>query len=236
MHGVFPLSSYVKSEALVRRRNRTHAIVEGALLGDIAIVFLLMRVYLPLPVVRTLLRTLAVVPFVMLTQRRGIWLTILSAVAAYILFSALVGPILALSAVDIGVAGILVGVGRRLGIGPALNTLWTGPVYAVLDLIIPTIVTVIVFQYPVDKLAKAAKNFVRILGNLVYAVFHRLGASSDVLHQVNLAKAATADHWVLAWVALMILYGLLTMYLVVLIAEMVLRQIPEETLAHQEAA
>ncbi|HLJ65723.1 MAG TPA: hypothetical protein VKX16_00005, partial [Chloroflexota bacterium] len=59
-------------ETQIRRRSRTHAIVEGALLGDVMLVFLLMRVYLPVPVVRTLLRSVAAVPLVMLTQRRGV--------------------------------------------------------------------------------------------------------------------------------------------------------------------
>ena len=108
---------------LLRRRSRTHAIVEGALLGDIAIVFLLMRVYLPLPVVRTLLRTIASVPFVMLVQRPGLRVAILAAIASYILFSALVGPLLGLSAIDIAVAGILIGLGRKVGLPTLLNTI-----------------------------------------------------------------------------------------------------------------
>jgi hypothetical protein len=127
---------------LLRRRSRTHAIVEGALLGDIAIVFLLMRVYLPLPVVRTLLRTIASVPFVMLVQRPGLRVAILAAIASYILFSALVGPLLGLSAIDIAVAGILIGLGRKVGLPTLLNKIWAAVAYAILDLIIPTIASV----------------------------------------------------------------------------------------------
>src|SRR4051794_34495263 len=93
----------MNEEALLRRRDRTHAIVEGALLGDIAIVFLLMRVYMPILIVRTLIRAVASVPFVMLTQRRGLRVAILAGIASYVLFSALVGPILALAAVDVAV-------------------------------------------------------------------------------------------------------------------------------------
>src|SRR5438270_4543892 len=117
-------------ETLLARRDRTHAIVEGALLGDIAIVFLLMRVYLPVPIVRTILRTFAAVPMVMLMQRRGIKLTILASIASYVLFSALVGPILALAAIDVAVSGILLGIGRKAGLSMAVNTLWTGVAYA----------------------------------------------------------------------------------------------------------
>jgi uncharacterized protein YybS (DUF2232 family) len=222
-------------EALLKRQDRTRAIVEGALLGDIAIVFLLMRAFLPLPGVRQILRAVATVPFVMLTQRRGLRLTILAAIASYILFSALVGPILALAAVDIGVAGILAGMGRRFGLGIGLNTLITGPIYAFFDLIVPTVVSVVVFRYPVKQLSDAARNFVKAAFNLFIYVLNAFHASPGVIHQMNLWKASAADHWQVAWVVSLALLGILTMYLAVLVAETVLRQVPEQTLARQRA-
>lgn len=222
-------------DTLLRRRDRTHAIVEGALLGDIAIVFLLMRVYLPVPIVRTLLRTLAAVPFVMLVQRRGVRLTVLASLASYILFSALVGPILALTAVDIAVSGILVGIGRRRGLGVGLNTLWTGVAYAVLDLIIPTIASVFIFQYPISKLVETARHFVRLMFNGVISVMKAIGAPHAAVQQVRGWENPAVDHWQFVWVAVMILIGILNMYLVALVSEMVLKQVPEGTLARQEA-
>jgi hypothetical protein len=222
-------------EALLQRQDRTRAIVEGALLGDIAIVFLLMRAFLPLPGVRQILRAVATVPFVMLTQRRGLRLTILAGIAAYILFSALVGPLLALAAVDIAVAGILAGVGRRLGLGVGLNTLFTGPLYAFFDLIVPTVISVIVFRYPVKQLSDAAKNFVKSVFNLAIYLLKRFNASPSVIHEMNVWKGSAAAHWQVAWVISLALLGILTMYLAVLVAEIVLRQIPEQTLTRQRA-
>ncbi len=218
---------------LLQRRNRTHAVVEGALLGDIAIVFLLMRVYLPVPVVRTLIRTVATVPFVMLTQRRGLKITVLAAIASYILFSALVGPILALTAVDIAVAGILVGIGRKANLGVALNTLWTGPVYAVLDLILPTIASVIIFRFPVKDLIKTAKHFVQLVFNVWIWVLQQLNAPASVIHQVHGWEKPAENNWPLVWLGVIILYGILNMYLTVLVSYMVLNQVPEQTLAKQ---
>lgn len=226
----------MNAETLAQRRDRTHAIVEGALLGDIAVVFLMMRVFLPVPVVRTLLRTLAAVPIVMLTQRRGLRLTILAAIASYILFTALVGPILALAAIDVAVSGILLGIGRRIGLNPVLNTLWTGAAYAVLDLIIPTILTVIIFRYPVSKLIDAAKHFVRLIFNFMIFLMQGFGASKGTVHAVRVFESGAVDHWQMIWIVTMIVYGILTMYLVVLVAEIVLRQIPAHTLARQRAA
>jgi len=221
---------------LLRRRARTHSIVEGALLGDIAIVFLLMRVYLPVPVVRTLLRTMAAVPFVMLAQRRGIRTGILAAAASYILFSALVGPILALPAIDVAVSGILVAIGRKIGLNALVNTLWTGVAYAILDLVIPTIVSVFIFRYPVGKLIDSAKHFVRLLFNLTTWVMQNTGAPSSLVRTVRGWEGPAVTHWQLIWVGSLIMVGLLNMYLVVLGCDMVLKQNPEETLTRQKAA
>jgi uncharacterized protein YybS (DUF2232 family) len=226
----------VNSESLLRQRDRTRAIVEGALLGDIAIVFLLMRVYLPVPAVRTLIRTVATVPFVMLAQRRGVKITILAALASYILFSALVGPLLALTAIDIAVAGILVGIGRNLGLPPGINTLWTGVVYSILDLVLPTIASVFIFRYPVSQLIQSARNFVKLVFRGLIGILERLGAPNSFLHDVRGWEAWAVAHWQVMWLGVTVLFGLLMMYLVVLVSEMVLRQIPEETLARRSAA
>lgn len=223
-------------DTLDRRRDRTRAIVEGALLGDIALVFLLMRVYLPVPVVRTLLRTVATVPLVMLTQRRGIRVAILAALASYILFSALAGPILALPAIDIAVAAILLGIGRKAGFGPGLNTLWTGPVYAFLDLIVPTIASLYIFRYPVHDLIQSARNFVKLIFNLLVFVMQHAGAPRSALHDVRGWESGAVAHWQYAWIGAMIVYGLLNMYLAAIVSEMVLKQIPEATLARQRMA
>ena len=225
----------VDDASLLRRRDKTHAIVEGALLGDIAIVFLLMRVYLPVPVVRTLLRTLAAVPFVMLVQRRGLKLTILASIASYILFSALVGPILALTAIDIAVSGVLVGVGRERGLGVGLNTLWTGVAYAVLDLMIPTILSVFIFQYPISKLVETARHFVKLMFKGLLYVLQVIGAPQSVLRDVRGWEGPAVDHWQFVWVGVMILVGILNMYLVALVSEMVLKQVPPDLLERQEA-
>jgi hypothetical protein len=221
---------------LERARVRTHAIVEGALLGDITIVFLLMRAFFPVPPVRALIKAVAVIPFIMLTQRRGVKLTILAGLASYILFSALVGPLLGLAAIDVAVAGILIGAGRRLGLGPALNTLWTGVAYTVLDIIIPTVVSIIIFRYPINELVKSARNFVALIFKLGSWVLQQAHAPASAIHQWQSWKGPVTANWPVAWLAVSLLYGLLNIYLAVLVSEMVLRQIPEQTFLVEEAA
>lgn len=223
------------NEALDRRRTRTHAIVEGALLGDIAIVFLLMRVYLPLPVVRTLLHTIASVPFVLLLQRRGLRVAILAAVASYVLFSALVGPLLGLSAIDIAVAGVLVGLGRKAGLPAGLTAIWATASYAVLDLILPTIASIYIFRYPVHDLITAGRRFIRLVFGALINILTGLGAPKDVTNTLHAWQASAVLHWQISWVVLMMFLAFLNIYLVVLVSEMVLKQMPEETLTTQRA-
>jgi hypothetical protein len=157
----------VNDAALGRRRSRTHAIVEGALLGDISIVFLLMRAYLPILFVRPLFAAVATVPIVLLLQRRGAKMTILAGIASYILFSALVGPLLGIAVINVLVAGCLIGLGRRLGFGAVLNTLLMGPIFAVLDIIVPTLISIFVFRLPTKQLIKSAQNGVSIIFRFV---------------------------------------------------------------------
>lgn len=219
-----------------QQRDRTHAIVEGALLADIALVFLLMRAFLPIPGARQIIRALATIPFVMLVQRRGVKLTVLAAIASYILFSALVGPLLGFAAVDVGVAGVLIGVGRRFGFGPVLNTLWTGPAYALLDLLIPTLISVWLFRYPVGKLIGAAKNFIRSMFDFVISVARFANVSPSGISSLNDAKTWTVVHWQVGWLLLYAVLGVLTTYLAVIAAEVVLKQLPEELLEPRRVA
>jgi uncharacterized protein YybS (DUF2232 family) len=225
----------VNERAILQRRNRTHAIVEAALLSDIAIVFLLMRVFMPIPPVRSIIRAVATVPFVMLTQRRGFKIAVLAAIASYILFTALVGPILALAAVDIAVAGVLLGIGRRVGAGPVVNALWTGPVYALLDVIFPTVASLFIFRYPVKDLIGSAHNFVKLMFNFAVWIMTKAGAPASAIHQVRSWEGPAVTHWQYAWIGLSVLYGYLIIYLAVLISEVVLRQLPAETLEARAA-
>ncbi|MGI8826412.1 MAG: hypothetical protein ACR2JC_12340 [Chloroflexota bacterium] len=226
----------MSQNALLQRRHRTHALVEGALLTDIAIVFLLMRAYLPVLFVRPVLLAIATVPIVMLVQRRGFKITILAGIAAYILFSALVGPILSFAVVNACIAGMLVGLGRRIGLHPVVNTIFTGVIYGIVDLIIPQIVGVFVFRYPVHDLVKSAQNFVGVLFRFSRFVATRVHAPSPMMHDLHIWEKPVQEHWQYAWFGLWVFNGITTMYLAVLVVHVVLRRVPEYTLAHQRAS
>src|SRR5579871_3715000 len=75
---------------------RTVALVEAALLLDIVVLLVLVRTYLPIPGFQGVLRLICPAPFVLLALRRGTRTCLLATVAAYVLLSTLIGPILAI--------------------------------------------------------------------------------------------------------------------------------------------
>ena len=220
-------------EVLLERRDRTHALVEGALLTDIAIVFLLMRAYLPVLFVRPVLLAIATVPIVMLMQRRGFKITVLAGIAAYILFSALVGPLLAFAAINAVIAGIFVGFGRQIRLNPVINTFVAGFLYAVFDLILPQIIGVIVFRYPIHDLIKSAQNFVAESFKFLEWLATRFHVSPAVIHQLQVWEKPVEQHWQWAWFGLWVFNGITTMYLAVLVVEITLNRVPRYTLQRQ---
>ncbi|GAC1321506.1 MAG: hypothetical protein NVS2B16_11120 [Chloroflexota bacterium] len=221
---------------LLERRDRTHALVEGALLTDIAIVFLLMRAYLPILFVRPVLLAIATVPIVMLVQRRGVKITILAAIAAFFLFSALVGPLLAFAVINASVAGILIGVGRNIGLHVAINVLFTGVTFAIVDLVIPTIAGIFIFRYPIHDLVKSAQNFVSAIFRFLRYVLAQAHAPHAAIHQLQVWERPVLLHWQYAWLGLIVVDGITTMYLAVLVAEIVLNRMPAYAVARQRAA
>lgn len=224
----------MNQKVLIQRRERMHALVEGALLTDIAIVFLLMRAYLPVLIVRPTLLAMATVPIVVLLYRRGVKTTILACIAAYILFSALVGPFLALAVMHITIAGVLLGLGRKAGLPMWLNLLWSGPVFALLDVVLPTVLSVIVFRYPVHDLVQSAKNFIRLMLNFTEFVLKGLQAPSSVVHDVQGWEQPLVTHWQFPWLGAAVVFGGYgTLLLVALVVDIVLRGVPEYALARQ---
>lgn len=152
--GVFEPGSGVQS-------TRNRQIVEGALLADIAVVLLLGRVYLPIPIVRTVWRLLAAAPFVLLAQRQGIRITIMSGVVAYLLLTALVGPTLALTALDTAFAALIIAGALHFGLPRPLTAVLGGLIYAACDIVVPAIFFAIVFRVPFITIVHDVRNGMR---------------------------------------------------------------------------
>ena len=169
----------------------------------------------------------------MLMQRRGFKITFLAGIAAYILFSALVGPLLAFAAINAVAGGIYVGFGRQIRLNPVINTFVAGFLYAVFNLILPQIIGVIVFRYPIHDLVKSAQNFVAETFKFLEWLAARFHASPAAIHQLQAWEKPVEQHWQWAWFGLWVFNGLTTMYLAVLVVQITLSRVPKYTLQRQ---
>lgn len=239
-----------QAPAPVRVSTRNRQIVEGALLADIAVVLLLGRIYLPIPIVRTMWRLLAAAPFVLLAQRQGIRTTLMSGLVAYLLLSALVGPTLALTALDTAFAAILIALAVRWHWPRVITLVVMGLVYAVSDVIIPTIAFAVIFRIPATTLIGAVRttlhNVVRIGADLLDGVNallrSQLGRSAAQLpagHLRSLGYALTAylaGHWVIVALLAATVLGMANIAAYYGAVELVLMRLPPGCRARQAPA
>jgi hypothetical protein len=227
---------WVNTRAYVSSRNR--ALVEGALLADIAVVLLLGRVYLPIPIVRTLWRFLAGVPFVLLMRRQGLKTTLMAGLVTYVLLSVLTGPILALPALDTLFAALIVSYGIRWRLPKLCVALAGGALYAVFDVVAPTIAFMLVLRVPLSivigdirtSLNTAVKALIMgltVLNHILHGVpvlSGRVPLIRTMLVQHLLERGVTflMVHWI--WFALgsAVIYSIINVYGYGLVADLIL--------------
>jgi hypothetical protein len=83
---------------------------------------------------------------------------------------------------------------------------------------------------------KSARNFVGLVFKFGSWVLQEAHAPASAIASWQSWRDPVAENWPIAWLAVSLLYGLLNIYLAVLVSEMVLRQIPEQTFLVEEAA
>jgi hypothetical protein len=223
---------------LVATKNRR--IVEGALLADVAVVLLLGRIYIPIPGLRMLWRLLAASPFVLLSHRQGFRIAIMSGLVGYVLLTAFVGPSLALPALDCALAGMLIAAGQKLGWPKLVITAVCGAIYAVCDIIIPTIAFSYIFRLPFTVLVRDVRSgiqgffkdtgrVIELLNQLLRALRGRNTATLDagaVEHFGVVLSAFFSTNWVWLLVAAGFVIGVVNMFGYQLAAEFVLTRLP----------
>jgi len=232
------------------RSSRNRQIVEGALLADIAVVLLLGRIYLPIPIVRTVWRLLAAAPFVLLAQRQGIRITIMAGVVAYLLLTALVGPTLALTAFDTTFAAIIIATALRWNWPRPLIGIVGGLLYAACDIVVPTILFAIIFRVPVSTLVGDVRNGMRGGFRLAADILQGVNRVTALLFGQSAGQMPTqafrslgydltafmVGHWL--FFALLIAGGLgiANVFAYNAAADLVLGRLPPDTRAKQIAA
>jgi hypothetical protein len=80
-------------------------LVEAALLLDIVVVLCLIRTFVPIPFFQGIVRLFCPTPFVLLGLRQGVRTTVIAAFGAYVVLSALVGPLFGIQILVYGLLG-----------------------------------------------------------------------------------------------------------------------------------
>jgi len=232
----------------VARRNRQ--IVEGALLADVAVVLLLGRIYLPIPFVRTIWRLLAVSPFVLLAERRGIRITIMAGLISYLLLAALVGPTLALTAFDTAFAAVLLAVAGMWRWPRWVTVPVMGLIYTIFDIVLPTILFAVLFRIPastlVDDIRGTLRSLIRIAGSLLMVVNHLSalvfghGAPRVPVHSLQSlgydVSAAVFGHWIVSALIVAAIVGVANVGAYAAAADIVLGGVPAEMRTREPAS
>jgi hypothetical protein len=234
--------------AQASRNTKNRRIVEGALLADIAVVLLLGRVYIPIPVVRTVWRLLAGAPFVLLAERQGIRVTVMSGLVAYALMTALVGPTLALTVLDTAFAAIIIALAVRWRWPRVMVAVVGGLIYAVCDVIVPTILLAMLFRLPISTLVQGVRTAMRgavrlateILDALNKITGRLLGHSAPRLPAASLRAlgydftAFVIGHWVLFAFIAAVAMGMANIFGYHAAADVVLERLPPSTRTRQD--
>lgn len=229
---------------------RNRQIVEGALLADIAVVLLLGRVYLPIPIVRTAWRLIAAAPFVLIAQRQGIRTAIMSGIVAYLLLTALIGPTLALTALDTAFAALIVAAALHWHWPRTVTAIVGGLVYAACDIVIPTIFFAAVFRVPIITIVHDARNGTRgafrVISEIVQAIDRGLrslfgsGAPQLPYRAIqDFGYAATAflvAHWILFALIIAACMGVVNIFAYHAASDLVLDRLPASIRQKQVAA
>lgn len=174
----------------------------------------------------------------------------MSGIVGYVLMTALVGPTLALTVLDTALAAILITVANQWHSPRVVTALVGGLIYAVMDVVIPTIAFAFLLRIPMNTIIgdlrngmhSAVKLLVRVLDVLNRVSSTVLGGSAPRIpttylrHVGYLASGYVVDHWV--WFALLAaaVLGIANLAAYQIGADVALGQLPVETRARQIAA
>ena len=146
------------------------AIAESALLMDVTVLLVLLRVFLPIPGFQGLIRLACPAPFVLLALRRGPRAGLVATVASYILLSTFVGPVLATQTLVFGGVGTLFAWASQRRLHPAIAIVVGAILYGLLYLLLPFLLGLLALRVNLAKtlhdVHSQASSFLNSLGHL----------------------------------------------------------------------
>lgn len=173
----------------------------------------------------------------------------MSGMMAYVLMTALVGPTLALTVLDVSLAAVIIAMARNWQSPRVVTALVGGVIYALLDVVIPTIVFAYILRIPLGTIIndlKHAMNSAVKLGAETARAANRflaslLGPSAPHLPTAKLerlghaASAYVVGHWVIFALVAAIVIGVANLAAYELGADVILGQLPREVRGRRAA-
>jgi len=147
------------------------AITESALLMDVTVLLVLLRVLFPIPGLQGLIRLACPIPFVLLTLRRGTRAGLVATVASFVLLSCFIGPILAAQQIFVfGGLGTMFAWASRRRWHAAVTVVVGAILYGVLYLLPPFLFGLYVLRinlgHVLNDVHKQANSFLTSLGHV----------------------------------------------------------------------
>jgi hypothetical protein len=216
---------------------RTVALVEAALLLDIVVLLVLVRTYLPIPGFQGVLRLVCPGPFVLLALRRGPRTCLVATMAAYVLLSTLIGPILAIQILVFGGLGAVFGyVSSRRG-HPAVAIVVGAVLYAVFYLFLPFILGLWVLRISPKSAIDAVRTQVHSVVSFVLSLHFGTIALRDtpVRGITNLANWFVAN-WLVSIVVGIVLYSLVNIWAYLVVTRELFRVLPADVRTNAQGA
>jgi predicted membrane protein DUF2232 len=209
------------------------ALVEGALLLDIVVVLCLIRTLIPIPGFQGLIRLVCPAPFVLLGLRHGIRSTVVATIGSYVVLSALVGPLFGTQILVYGLLGTVYAAAARTRLPYLLALVFGAIIYggyiAFLTVGVPLVLGVINLHISAGELIAKIRDQLKSVAHAV--VSFRLGPLS--LRRLPLSGPRelfhwTLDHWVVALIAIVAIYGLINSWAFLFVTREILARVDRD--------
>lgn len=229
--------------AVRRSRLDVRTIAEASLLLDVTVLLVLVRTFLPIPGFQGVVRLVCPMPFVLLTLRRGPRAGITASVAAFVLLSTFIGPILATQALVFGGLGTLFAWASQRRVHPAPAILLGAVMYGLLYLLPPFIFSILVLRIDLGRtlhdVQRQAGQFlnglghVRLLGVRVgdnfVAALSSFGPGRALLDALHAAALALLTHPLATLVAVWAAYSLVNVWAYLIVSIELYHRLPDES-------
>jgi len=218
-------------------------ITESALLMDVTVLLVLLRVLFPVPGLQGLVRLACPIPFVLLALRRGTRAGLVATVASFVLLSCFIGPIIAAQNIFVfGGLGTLFAWASRHRWRPSVTVIVGATLYGLLYLLPPFLFGLYVLRinlaHVLNDVHKQANTFLNSLSHLRFlsirlgepfvAFFSSFALGRTVLDGLHGIALTMLTHPLTTLVVFFTGYSLINVWAYLVVGIELFRRLPDE--------